>query len=266
MLDSDAARADLSDADVRRQLVQQFETWLDRMAQGEPPPDGIPEELLADALEDHDSPDALGSDLYTLFAALTALGGEIRLQGRAFKQLADVLASSTQVPGRLERIEAAQVAVARELARQSESEASELPPTKELLDVLLDLYDRLNRGLRSFDAGYQKLQTPPSRGFLQRLRGDKGQADTLAASAAAMREGYRLTLSRLDGALLQWGIQRTGEVGEPFDPQHMAVVDVETAPGVPAGSVLEVYRSGYVHNGHILATARVKVSRAAAST
>jgi molecular chaperone GrpE (heat shock protein) len=95
--------------------------------------------------------------------------------------------------------------------------------------------------------------------------GGKEQADSLAGPASAMREGYRLTLSRLEAALLQWGIQRTGEVGEPFDPRRMAVVEVGTAPGVPDGSVLEVYRSGYVLDGHVLATARVKVAKAGVS-
>ncbi len=257
---------ELSDDQVRRRLVSQFETWLDRMAQGEPPPDGIPEELLADALETPEAGDALGSDLYTLFAGLTTLSGEIRLQGRAFKQMADVLAPTAQVPGRLDRIEAAQSAVARELARRAEPDNAELPGSQEALEVLFDLYDRLNRGLRNFDAGYDAARAQnASMGPVQRLLGRRSHADQLAAPAAAMREGYRLTLSRLEAAFLQWGIQRIGEVGEPFDPQRMAVVDVGPGPGMPDGSVMEVYRSGYVLNGRVLATARVKVARAGQS-
>jgi len=250
--------------EVRRQLVRRFEMWLDRMAEGEPPPEGLPEELLADALETREPADSVGADLYSVFAGLTKLSGEIGLQGRAFRQLADVLAPSAQVPARLERLEAAQNAVARELARQAESDESELPGSEDVLAVLFDLYDRLNRGLQNFDASYEAARSSVAPvGFLQRLRGGgKANADLLAAPAAAMREGYRLTLSRLEAALLQWGIQRTGEVGEPFDPQRMAVVEVGTAPGAPDGSVLEVYRSGYVVNGRVLATARVKVAKA----
>ena len=265
-LDSqDAVSADEPAPDeVRQQLLRQFETWLDRMAQGEPPPEGVPEELLEEALKTPEPQDALAADLYALFAGMTKLSGEIGLQGRAFRQLADTLAPATQVPGRLDRIEAAQMAVVRELARRPEPDKSDLPAVEDVLGVLFDLYDRLNRGLQNFDTSYKAVRSANgSVGFLQRLLGGKQQADPLAAPAAAMREGYRLTLSRLEAALLQWGIQRTGEVGEPFDPQRMAVIEVEPKPGVPDGSVLEVYRSGYVVNGRVLATARVKVARAA---
>jgi hypothetical protein len=263
--DEPVSEEDHSERDaIRQQLVRQFETWLDRMDEGEPPPEGLPDELLADALETPEPADALGSDLYTVFAGLTKLSGEIGLQGRAFRQLADVLAPSVQVPNRLERLEAAQSAVARELARRAEPDEAELPASEDLLAVLFDLYDRLNRGLQNFDASYEAVKSSIGAvGFLRRLRGSKANADQLAAPAAAMREGYRLTLSRLEAAFLQWGIQRTGAVGEPFDPRRMAVVEVAApAPDVPDGSVLEVYRSGYVLNGRVLATARVKVAKA----
>ncbi len=146
---------------VRRDLVKQFEAWLDRVEEGEPPPDGLPEELFADALETPEPPDAVGTDLYTVFAGLTKLSGEIGLQGRAFRQLADVPAPSVQVPGRLDRIEAAENAIARELARRAEPDESELPASEDILSVLFDLYDRLNRGLQNFDASYQALRRVP---------------------------------------------------------------------------------------------------------
>src|SRR5438034_9891853 len=92
--------------EVRQRLIQQFEQWLDRMLAGEPPPARLPQDLLAEL--NGDSPDAAQRkcDLYTLFSGLTTLTGEIRLQGRAFKQLIDTLVPLSELlPERMERME-----------------------------------------------------------------------------------------------------------------------------------------------------------------
>ena len=263
---------DVLPSDVRQRLVAQFEQWLDRMAAGEPVPEGLPADLIAEVQAGSSAAPALESDLYTLFSALTTLSGEIRLQGRAFKQLTDALAPLSQLPGRFERVEAAQASVAEELSAanaETEDVADQmgLPSAKEVLEVVFDLYDRLDRGLRTFDANIDSLKQESERaGLMRRLLGGKALAGGLLASAAAIREGYQLTLSRLDNALRQWGVQRIGAVGEMFDPAKMNVIEVQPDPAMPDGAVLEVFRSGYLLHGNLLATAQVKVCRNIGST
>src|SRR4051812_47277269 len=78
----DPGQAGQSDPDdLRGRLRAAFEEWMDAALAEEPAPDGIPPEILAAAEADIGSTEAdAGADLYTLFAALTGLTGEIRLQ------------------------------------------------------------------------------------------------------------------------------------------------------------------------------------------
>ena len=78
----------------RDDLMRRFEQWLDEALAAEEPPAGIDAEILA-ALADA-NPDANPEtddeidrpiDSYTLWAAMTALTHEVKLQGRAFKEL-----------------------------------------------------------------------------------------------------------------------------------------------------------------------------------
>jgi molecular chaperone GrpE len=253
--------------DVRRRLIRQFEQWLDRLAAGEALPDGLPEELAAEARAavagEAPAPER-ECDLYTLFSSLTSLTGEIRLQGRAFKQLADTLAAVGEVPGRLDKLEAVQAASVEqlmELAKPPEEPESPLPAARDALAVLFDLYDRMERGLRTFDAGMQAVQASVAGGILWRLSGGARHLDGAMSAARALREGYQLTLSRLEAAMQHWEIGKLGQAGEMFDPQRMTAVDVQAAADVPAGTVLEVYRSGYALHGQVLATAQVKVAK-----
>src|ERR1019366_4568746 len=93
--------------EAREQIVRGFEAWLDRNLDraiaDEQPPQGLTVELLS-ALENGDplppleseQPGSRGCDLYSLWAAVTALTQEVRLQGRTFKQLNEALSQSAQ--------------------------------------------------------------------------------------------------------------------------------------------------------------------------
>ncbi len=248
--------------DVRQRLVGQFEQWVDQMLAGEPPPAGLPEELLAEANDA--SPTFSGAargdcDLYTLFAGLTTLSGEIRLQGRAFKQLIDALTPLSEVPEQLDRLE--------KLGDRQAADASGLPVSSaDICDVMLDLYDRLQRGLQTCDKGIASLREP-KRGWLRRwiapTRSQQARSVQQArASAQALRDAAALTLARLESVLAEWRIERIGRIGEPFDPQRMSVVQVQPSSEFEPGTVLEVNRSGYALNGQVKATAQVTVARA----
>lgn len=249
--------------DVRQQLRAQFEVWLDRMLAGEAPPEGLPPELLAQTTAPQSGEEA---DLYQVFTALTGLTGEIRLQGRAFKQLSEAITPLAEAPSRLKELEDSQHATLEQIttlvedALAPDAQESALPSAKESLAVLLDMVDRLERGLRAFDAAVEALGSrPPS--WRQRLLGTPPDTN-LNAAINAMREGYEMTLSRLHAAFTQWEIERIGAPGELFDPTRMAAIDVESTSAGPAGTVLEVYRSGYELHGAVIVTAQVKVAKA----
>jgi molecular chaperone GrpE (heat shock protein) len=130
-----------------------------------------------------------------------------------------------------------------------------------VLGVFLDLYDRLKRGLRTFEGGIESLRSRRQSGWLARLTGAGSQVDQALASAEAMGEGYRLTLARLEAALGQWEIERIGREGDRFDPRLMTAIEVRPAPGTSDGTVLEVCRSGYMLRGNVVAPAQVRVSK-----
>ncbi len=246
--------------ETRERLLLQFTQWLDRTLDGETAPEGVPAELIEEVATIASSSSGVEADLYSVFSSLTALSGEIRLQGRAFKQLTDTLTPLADVPSRIEQLRIAQAEAAKTVQdfvdeqRESEGGSGALPPAKEVLSVVFDLYDRMQRGLRVFEETSEAKTN--AGGWRQRLFG--GWHRTRDNGLA---EGYRLTLSRIEGAFAQWGIERIGAVGDAFDPTIMTAIDVEDSEDAEDGSVLEVYRGGYMIQGELLGTAQVKVAR-----
>jgi hypothetical protein len=261
--DSSAPEAS-ADADLRARLMQQFEQWVDRMLAGEPPPQGLPPELL-EQVQSPSSQEQLErneeSDLYTLFSALTTLSGEIRLQGRAFKQLTDAL---SPVPTRLQALESSQsqAADALDALRNDQAlSADDLPASgKEICQLLVDLYDRLDRGVRTCDQTIASL-TARRPGALARMLGGAQIIEQAAASAQAIRDASAMTLARLESALHDWGVERIGSAGEAFDPMRMTVVDARSQGDEEPGTILEVNRSGFALRGQVKQTAQVTVAK-----
>ena len=71
----------------RGQILSRFAALLDSALASEPPPDGIDAEILAAAIDGRALEDQRQCDTYALWAAMTALTQEIKLQGRAFQEL-----------------------------------------------------------------------------------------------------------------------------------------------------------------------------------
>ncbi len=238
---------------IRAQMLARFEQWLDQTLAAEPPPRGVPEHLLNQAMAiAQGSQSPAETDLYTLFSALTALTGEIRLQGRTFKQLTDLLSPLAEAPATLARLE--------EAVDKGDSDDPALS-IDQVCAVMIDLYDRLHRGLQTCDDGMQSLAARTRRGWLRPLFQDPAPPPVAIASVQAIRDASSLTLARLQAALQEWGVQRIGQTGEPFDPDCMTAVEVRSADHVPPGTVLVVQRSGYAIHGIVKATAQVTVSR-----
>ncbi len=83
----------------RDEILRRFAAWLDSVLGTEDPPQGLPAELLSSLMAEPQPVNDGRSDLYSVWAAVTALTQEVRLQGRSFKQLSESLAPiSTLAP------------------------------------------------------------------------------------------------------------------------------------------------------------------------
>ena len=207
----------------RSEILQRFEQWLDGALAEEDPPQGIPAEILAG-----EPAESAPTDWYTMWSAVTALTQEVKLQGRAFKQLSENLAAEAERRGR-----------------------------KESLGALLEMRERLLRGLEAV-RGREELQ--PSlwdRLFPERWRKVQHAFDVVRA----LEEGYRMSLGYLDDLLFQFQVQPIECEGRPFDPRRMKAVDVEETDRAAEGTVLSVYRMGYEWNGELFRPAQVRVAR-----
>lgn len=208
----------------RAGILRRFEGYLDSALASEDPPAGIPAEILTG----EPSGDSPPTDWYTMWAAVTALTQEVRLQGRSFKQLSDSVSSVSDQSNR-----------------------------KDAVSGLIEVRERLQRGLESTRSRV-KLQP----GFWDRIFAARWQAiEESLEVTRALEEGYRLSLSYLDDLLFQSQVRPIECQGLPFDPNRMNAIDVEETDAVPEGIVLSVYRMGYEQNGELFRPAQVRVSR-----
>jgi molecular chaperone GrpE len=249
--------------EVRERIVRGFEAWLDqnlgRAMADEQPPQGLPPGLLA-ALErgdplpplESETPDGSGSDLYSLWAAMTALTQEVRLQGRTFKQLNETINQSLEATAAETQGAETQGAEARQAGKQE----IHLP-----VSILLDLRDRVERGGNTARNAAEQLAPAHLPRLARWLGVGGGYAHHAQEILAALSHGYSLTLDTLDEALVGCGVSRIACQGQSFDPQRMTAVDIEKTSSVPEGTVVEVYRNGYEWNGEVYRTAQVKVAR-----
>lgn len=228
--------------EVRARMLSQFESWLDSALAEEPPPEGLAADLLA-ALNGGETLPAMEgrTDLYSLWSAMTALTQEVKIQSRTFRQLNDTLATRLEpAPG----------------VRGEES-------AKPQLDLLLDLRDRLDRGLQSARDAAARLVAAPRRSLLSRwLGGGRTELGRMQDTLKALDQGYALTLQRLDQALEDSHLYPIRCKGQMFDPHCMTAVELEETDDVPEGTVVGIFRDGYEWNGQLYRAAQVKVARA----
>ena len=171
---------------------------------------------------------------------MLSLTQEVKAQGRAFRQLQDALAQNLDLSGR---------------QPEPGGEAG-------ILDILLDMRDRVERSRRTSNAAAAELRSQslpwPARWFGSVKRYARRSEQTLSA----LSEGCELMLNRLDEALLDLHISVMACEGKPFDPERMMAIEAMKTDAVPEGTVLEIYRNGYEREGRVYRTAQVKVARA----
>jgi molecular chaperone GrpE len=209
----------------REEILRRFEARLDAALAREDAPRGIPEELLSG---EAGNVEESAVDRYRMWAALTALTQEVKLQSRSFKQLSDAVGRDNDTKSR-----------------------------KEVLDGLLDLRERLLRGVEGAEAR-EKVQPV----FWDRIfRTRWAQIRHALEVVDAMDQGYRLSLKSLDDLLSRFEVRPIECKGKAFDPRLMSAVDVVETLDAEEGTVLAVYRAGYEWNGAVYRPAQVRVAR-----
>ena len=250
-MDTDISPQKLS-TEERERMVRSFAVWLDHALEDEQRPEGLTTELIC-ALRNGDPLPPMegaerGGDLYSLWAAMTALSQEVRVQGRLFKQLNETLVQQRQ-------------ASAPEAGWEEFRSGPVAAPRKLEIDLLLDLRDRVDRGIASMRHAATEL-APARLPLLARWLGvGRHYARHTQEILDALSHGYALTLDRVDEALVACGVDRIVCLNCQFDPQRMTAVDIAKTGDVPEGTVVEVYREGYEWDGKVYRTAQVKVAR-----
>ena len=241
----------------RAQILSRFEALLDSALAAEPPPAGIDAEILLAAIEGGNKADERLCDSYALWAAMTALTQEIKLQGRAFQDLTLTLGAQP------EKIAAGLRVLYAERERTLQRDA-ERRCRREILASLIDLRDRLERGRELVRAREASIALAAQPGWWARMSG-KPTPDPVMEAIIALVRGYELGVERLDQTLAEFHAREIRCLGESFDPRLMNAIESQESSDVATGVVLEVYRSGYEWNGEVFRPAQVKVSRAPAS-
>jgi molecular chaperone GrpE len=182
------------------------------------------------------------TDLFSLFTELAALQNEVKLESRqvktAFDQFKDVFTTlqsgHDQLNGEVER--------SRRL--REDLQRSALRP---LLLELLELYDRLEAGLKTFER-----HRPSRLAWLCRRE---------ARLIAALKQGQEISLRRLEQLLRSYQITPVETVGKILDPNTMRASDIEQRADIDNGIVTEELRKGYRYDGELLRAAEVRVNR-----
>jgi molecular chaperone GrpE len=241
----------------REEIVRRFEALLDSALASEDPPAGIDAGIVEAVMNDslNSAGDAARNcDSYALWAAMTALTQEIKLQGRAFQELNRTLAGQSEKIA--EDLRAVYTERERALRRETERRGR-----KDILGTLIDLRDRLGRGRESVRVSEKEIAAGDRAGWLAKIFSRKLNSPAADALGALIR-GYELGIERLDQTLDEFNAREIRSEGERFDPRRMNAIDSQESATVPPDTVIEVYRKGYEWDGEVFRPAQVKVSRA----
>jgi molecular chaperone GrpE len=144
------------------------------------------------------------------------------------------------------------------------------PQTAELEAEVARLDDRFKRARADLDNYRKRTAKDVERLVAERtdaLIGDWLEvADSIGRALAidsegAAGDGLRAVRDQIESTLARQGVERTGEIGDAFDPERHEAVDVRPAADLPDRTVVEVIRPGYVRDGRVLRPALVAVAQ-----
>jgi molecular chaperone GrpE len=266
---------------LRVLILQRFAGWLDDVLAEEKPIEGVAAELLdelhAAKDSDNDGPADGAYDLHSAWSAMTALTQEIKLQGRTFKQLGEKMAPFAGLDQSINKLLATHheaLSDTRRIAEEGRTDRSQRDAEmklaerdrarRELIGVIIDIREGLIIGLRSAAHSQGQLKEKRNRSRLEKIFMYKSTDQNHKLEIVkSLKKGYRMGLDRIDEALQQLGVNEIVCEGKAFDARIMNAVDIEETAEVPDGTVLEVYRTGYMIDTNVFQPAQVKVARAA---
>lgn len=279
-----ALNAHVADAKTKEALktliLQRFTGWLDDVLAEEKPLEGVAAELLAELQDEKGSdtadPGDGAYDLHSTWSAMTALTQEIKLQSRTFKQLSEKMAPFAGLNESIDKLLATHhdaLSDARRIAEEGRADrtqreadlklAARVRARREFIGVIIDIRESLRIGLGSAAESQRKLEEYRNWSRLKKIFiNQSADQNHKLEIVNSLKKGYRMGLDRIDEALQQLGVNEIVCEGQAFDPRIMKAVDIEQTGGVPDGTVLEVYRSGYLMDTEVLQPAQVKVARA----
>ncbi|HEY4001048.1 MAG TPA: nucleotide exchange factor GrpE [Candidatus Xenobia bacterium] len=243
---------------TRRELLARFEQLLDRALEGSPST-----EVAHGPATAPPGPAIDGADLYAVWARLTAVTQEVKLQSRVFKQLEEAISPlAERVNAQAEAQEQTLVEV-RTLAgshRREVQRDAEQRERQAALGGLLDMRDRLERGFKTSQETLGECRAAWRPSWWDRMRG-RDPLKAVTPAVQALQEGYRLGLERLDELLASWSVRPVSCLHQAFDTHRMQAVDVVESASMADGTVVEVYRTGFEGSDGPVRLAQVKVSR-----
>jgi molecular chaperone GrpE len=215
--------------------------------------------------------------VYQLVEAFTTLRHEVNLQTRSTRGLEDqtkaLLPALAQAIDALRSVEPKETQAAWNAGKQLALALAELDEalergheqTERVVASLLDEPDdELLARLDELHAGQSWLSRLLHSRYFRRLRAKLAEPQPLSdrqASLEALLDGYRLIQKRLAQSLQSVGITRIRAAGQPVDPEQMIVVEVVETDDLPAETVCDEIRAGYMWKGRLLRSAEVRATR-----
>ncbi len=181
-------------------------------------------------------------DLALLFAELSVLRNEVRIEARQFKTALDDMRALTDM------LSQQNLRLTRDLERAREAEGTVQRQTeRRLLLDMLEVRDRIGAAM-----GVVNAYRP---GLLSRL------APTETRLAQGLGEGIALTLRRLDDVLTERRVRAIEAVGGRLDPNTMRAIGTAMDANHAPGEVLSEARRGYMRDDDLLRLAEVIVNK-----
>jgi molecular chaperone GrpE len=219
----------MMDPDVKERLIEEFRAclgdWDDAEGSGSKGED-----------------DAPAVDLSLLFAELSVLRNEVRVEARQFKTSLDDMRALTELLNDQNRRLTRDLERAREAAGNTQRQTE-----RRLLLDILDVRDRIGSAMGVFSA-YRP-------GWFSRL------ATTETRLAQGLGEGIALTLGRLDDVLTERHVRPIEAVGARLDPNIMRAIGTNVDETRAPGEVLSEARRGYMRDDELLRLAEVIVNK-----
>ncbi len=217
------------DADAKERLVEEFRACLEDWD----PVDASPAEALGDEPV---------VNLALLFAELSVLRNEVRVEARQFKAALDDMRALTEM------LNEQNLRLTRDLERAREAEgAAQRQTERALLLDLIDVRDRIGAAMEVY-AAHQP-------GYLARLAAKEMQL------VRGMGDGIEMTLRRMDALLIERRVRPIEAVGGRLDPNTMRAIGTAVDAGRAAGEVLREARRGYLRDDELLRLAEVIVNK-----